>query len=88
MASISSGTPIPFLAQVQKIGMGGLGLREMARQALRAKMGAETKAALDTKDREISELKSGMEKMQAQMEQLLALATAPKETLGLPRKKD
>lgn len=73
-------------AQVQKIGMGGAGLREMARQALRAKMGAETKSALDEKDKQIADLTSSVATMQKQVEQLLALATAPKDTLTLKKK--
>lgn len=43
--------------QIQKLGMGGLGLREAARQALRARMGAETREAMEKKDAEISALK-------------------------------
>ncbi len=64
--------------QIQGIGIGGVALREKARIALRNKMGAETKAALDAKDAETKELKEQMAKMQEQMASLLA-AQAPQE---------
>ncbi len=51
-------------SQVQKMGMGGMGLRERAKIALRAKMGAETKSAIEQKDKEISELKSHMQRLE------------------------
>jgi hypothetical protein len=43
--------------QIQGIGMGGLQLREKARVALRNKMGAETRVALEAKDAETAALK-------------------------------
>ena len=43
--------------QVQKLGMGGLALREAARQALRARMGAEVREELNKKEAEISALR-------------------------------
>ena len=64
-------------AQVQRMGMGGPGLREKAKQALRAKMGAETKAEIERKDREIAAL-------QRQMDELKALLTAPRELPAPP----
>lgn len=51
--------------QIQGIGMGGLMLREKARVALRNRMGAETKAALDAKDKENEELKARLERLEA-----------------------
>ena len=62
-------------AQVQRLGMGGLGLREEARQALRARMGVETKQALEAKDAEIATLKAAQaasEERMAKIEQMLA----------------
>jgi hypothetical protein len=53
--------------QIQGIGMGGVNLRERARVALRNKMGAETKAALDAKDAETAALKKQLEDLQAQV---------------------
>lgn len=58
--------------QIQGIGMGGLALRERAKVALRNKMGAETRAALEAKDAETKALKEQMAAMQEQMAQLLA----------------
>src|SRR3990167_79580 len=63
-------------AQCQKLGMGGYGLREAARLALRERMGASVKAEMDKKDAEISALKAAdaekeerLKKMEAWMAQ-------------------
>ena len=58
--------------QLQGIGIGGIGLREKARVALRNKMGAETKEALEAERLEKEELKKQMAEMQEQMKALLA----------------
>lgn len=71
--------------QVQGMGLGGLGLREKARVALRDKMGAETKAALEEDRAEKEELKRQLAEMQAQMQQLLA-AQGEKRGPGRPPK--
>lgn len=70
--------------QIQGIGMGGLALRERAKVALRNKMGAETRAALEAKDAETKALKEQMAAMQAQMAQLLS----EKKPMGLPKGRD
>ncbi len=66
-------------SQCQKMGMGGLGLREAARLALRARMGVEMKMEMDKKDAEISALKAAdaekeerLKKMEAFMAQMQA----------------
>ncbi len=64
-------------AQVQRMGMGGLGLREKARQALRARMGAETKSELHKKDAEIALLNERLAKLEA-------LITAPVQNVSTP----
>jgi hypothetical protein len=76
--------------QVQRLGMGGMALREEARRAMRDRMGAEVKSALQAKDAELTDLRSQMAKMQEQMQQLLEAATKPpavattqRETLGV-----
>lgn len=51
--------------QVQRMGMGGLALRERAKHALRNKMGAEVKAEIESRDREIAELKAQMREVLA-----------------------
>ena len=64
--------------QVQKIGMGGLGLREAARQALRSRMGAEVKEEMQKKDAEIAALRAADAEKEARLARLEALLTAPK----------
>ena len=67
-------------AQIQRIGMGGLGLREAAKVALRARMGAETKQALEAKDAEIAALKAAQaasDERMARIEALLAAQAQP-----------
>ena len=64
--------------QVQKIGMGGLALREAARQALRARMGAEVKEEMQKKDAEIAALRAADAEKEARLARLEALLTAPK----------
>lgn len=50
-------------AQIQSIGMGGLGLREQAKKAMKDRMGAETKDAIAQKDAEIAKLRAEMEEI-------------------------
>lgn len=66
-------------AQCQKMGMGGYGLRESARLAVRERMGAAVKQEMDKKDAEISALKAAdaekeerLQKMEAFMAQMQA----------------
>lgn len=59
-------------AQVQKLGMGGMSLREQAKSAMRERMGGETRDALAAKDAQISD-------MQARLERMEAFLMAPKE---------
>lgn len=63
-------------AQIQNLGIGGLGLREKARVALRNKMGSEVKEEIEKKDREVAELKKANETMQEQMKALMAKVEA------------
>lgn len=58
--------------QMQGIGMGGAALREKAKVALRNRMGAETKAALDAKDAEMQTMRDEMAAMKEQMAALMA----------------
>jgi len=67
-------------AQVQGIGMGGLGLREKAKQFLKAQLGAEVKNELAKKDSEIAELR--------QMVETLASEVRAKKGPGRPRNED
>jgi hypothetical protein len=58
-------------AQVQNIGMGGLGLREKARHALKSKMDAGIRAEIASKDSEIAELKESNKRLESKFDQLL-----------------
>jgi len=71
--------------QIQGIGMGGLGLREKARVALRNRMGAETKAALEAKEKETQELRDQMAMMQEQIAKLMAAQPEEKRGPGRPK---
>ncbi len=62
-------------AQVQRLGIGGLGMREEARRALKEKVGAGINAELAKKDAEIADMK-------ARMERLEALLTKPAEPVA------
>ncbi len=71
--------------QIQGIGIGGLGLREQARVALRNKMGAETKEAIEKHESENQALRDQMAAMQEQMAQLLSLQSEGKKGPGRPK---
>ena len=62
-------------AQVQRMGIGGMGLREKAIAALKIKMGAMFKAESDAKDAELAELKARLDKLEGKP-----------QPLGLPKK--
>jgi hypothetical protein len=64
--------------QIQRIGMGGLALREEARRALKARLGAEIKDELSKKDAQIAALKAADAEKEARLARLEALLTAPK----------
>lgn len=66
-------------AQIQGIGMGGLGLREKARKALAERNAALVQNAVGERDKEIEDLK-------AQMAQLMEMVNAPKR--GRPPKEE
>ena len=63
--------------QVQKLGIGGLGLRETARTALRERMRKEFGADLAEKDALIARQGSAIEQLQKQMQELMEAATKP-----------
>lgn len=69
-------------AQIQKLGIGGLGLREQARTALRERMKKEFAADLADKDRLLAQQGAAIEAMKKQIDELYAKA-AP---MGLPKK--
>lgn len=66
--------------QIQKLGMGGMALREAARQALRSRMGAEVKEEMQKKDAEISALKQqndALAERMAKFEAFMAASAPP-----------
>ena len=74
--------------QVQKLGMGGLAIREAARQALRARMGAEVREEMNKKDAEISALKEANVAMQekfAKFEAFMAASVPPAQEKAAKR---
>lgn len=62
-------------SQLQGLGMGGLGLREQAKKALRERMGTETKDALAQKDAEIAEMRDRLARLEAAL--IVQAPTAP-----------
>ena len=51
--------------QIQRLGMGGISLRERAKAALRERHATEFKSALDAKDKQIRDMEARMAKMEA-----------------------
>lgn len=70
--------------QIQGIGMGGLALREQARQALRDRMGAETREVLEAKEREMQEMKERMAKLEALLLDKAQPAESPAQEQPFP----
>lgn len=66
--------------QIQKLGMGGLALREAARIALRARMGAEVREEMNKKEAQISALQKENAEMKekfAKFEAFMAASSPP-----------
>lgn len=80
-------------SQVQRLGMGGVALREAAKRALREKMGAEAREMMEQKDREIAQLRLADQQKEERLkkleEALLAKQDAPAEvqTVVVPKKR-
>jgi hypothetical protein len=64
--------------QVQKLGIGGLGLREQARVALRERMRKEFATDLAEKEALIAKQGQDIEALKKQMQEVLEAATKPK----------
>ena len=69
-------------AQIQRLGLGGIGLREQARVALKERNRADYKAEMEAKDKELAEMKERL----ARLEALLPVAGAKADTLHVPQK--
>lgn len=65
-------------AQVQGLGIGGLGLREMAKQALRDKMQKDVRDAVQAKDTIIADQGAAIEVLKKQMADMIEAMTKPK----------
>ena len=63
-------------SQCQKLGMGGMALREAARLAIRSRLGVELKQEMDKKDAEISALKDANIAMQEKFAKFEAFMAA------------
>ena len=67
-------------AQIQRLGLGGIGLREQARAAIKERNKSEYAAEMEKKDKEINEMRDRLAKLEAML-------TAPKnDTLHVPKK--
>jgi hypothetical protein len=67
-------------AQLQRIGIGGIGLREQAKAALKVKNKSEFEAEMKAKDKEMAEMRERLAKLEAM------LPGAKAETLHVPKK--
>ena len=67
-------------AQVQRLGIGGIGLREQARVALKERNRAEYKAELEAKDKELAAMKADIAALKA------SLTPQKPDTLHIPKK--
>ena len=72
-------------AQIQRIGIGGPGMREQARADLRSKLSKELNAGIEARDKQIAEQAEALKTLQAQMAALMEAKTGP-ATLTVPRK--
>ena len=68
--------------QLQRLGIGGVGMREQARVALKARYREEYDAEIKRKDEELAQMKERL----AKLETLLPVAGSKQETLTLPKK--
>ena len=73
-------------SQCQKLGMGGMALREAARLALRSRLGVELKQEMDKKDAEISALKDANIAMQEKFAKFEAFMAASEKPATLKAK--
>ena len=67
-------------AQVQRLGIGGVGLREQAKIALKERNRAEYKAELDAKDKELSDMKARLAKLESMFAPKQEILTVHKKT--------
>ena len=75
-------------AQVQRLGIGGIGLREQARQALKAKQREEVKAEIEVRDKEIAELRERDIARERELAEIRAMVAGTAKRRGRPPKKE
>ena len=73
-------------AQVQRLGIGGIGLREQARVALKERNRAEYKAELEAKDKELGDMKARLAKLESAMNPAPNPSPPQPNTLHIPKK--
>lgn len=74
-------------AQIQRMGIGGIGLREQARKALKDRNLAEYKTEMDAKDKQIADMRAEQVAMKAQLARLeQMLPVSVKDTLHIQKK--
>lgn len=76
--------------QLRRLGLGGMGLREKAKAALRQKLSQDVREQVAAKDKEVSNMKEQMAQLQAQLEKLTQAQNTPappKKPMGWPKGK-
>ena len=77
--------------QLQRLGIGGIGLREQARKAIKEKHASEYIAELKRKDQEMADMRKQMDAMTERMSQLASMmpvkfTDSEQKTITLPKK--
>lgn len=73
-------------SQVQKMGIGGIGLREQARQALKERARADVKAEMEAQEKLIADLKAKDEAREKELAAIRAMLEAKTEAPRPKRK--
>ena len=77
-------------AQVDKMGMGGMGMRKRAADACKSRATQAVRSELDEKDKQLADMKARLEKMEAALMSNTAPTVGggqPQEPVALPRRK-
>lgn len=72
-------------AQVQRLGMGGYGLREAAKKAMQQRVVSGVAEQIAAKDKELAEMKARMERLEAALLSQPQAEPAPKNKGGRPK---
>jgi len=74
-------------AQVQRMGMSGIGLRERARQAIKDKAREEVRGELEAREREIQELRERDAARQKELDEIKAMLSAGNQAAAPTKKR-